>query len=89
MATDPEELCKKIGLRIAELRQGRGWTQEAFAVRLRVTFQWISQVEGGRNLTVHSLVKLANALGVTLPELLEAPHPSSKRRGPGRPKRAR
>jgi transcriptional regulator with XRE-family HTH domain len=87
VALDPDKTCKNIGRRIAELRQARGWTQEAFAVRLRATFQWISQVEGGRNLTIHSLVKIANALGADLRELLEPPHPSTRRRGPGRPKK--
>lgn len=87
MKIDPEKTCENIGRKVAELRLAQGWTQEVFAVRLRVTFQWVSQLEGGRNLTVHSLVKIANALGVPLAELLEAPRPSSRRRGPGRPKK--
>lgn len=83
---DPEQVTKEIGLRIAELRKDRGWTQEQFSVELRSTFQWVSQVEAGANLTVHSLVKVANALGVTLTDLLMRPSGAVIRRR-GRPKK--
>jgi len=49
----------------------------------------VSQLEGGQNLTVHSLVKVANAFKVTLEELLVAPSPTNRRQGPGRPKKIR
>ena len=89
MALDPERIIKEIGRRIAELREQHEWTQPQLATRLRTTFQWVSQLEAGKqNLTVHSLVKVANALKVSLEELLVPANPANKRRGPGRPKKA-
>jgi transcriptional regulator with XRE-family HTH domain len=85
---DPERVTKDIGRRIAELRAERRMTQEQFAVRLGVTFQWVSQFESGRNLTVHSLVKIANALNVSVVELFAVPKDPSRVVRRGRPKRA-
>jgi transcriptional regulator with XRE-family HTH domain len=64
-------------------------TQEQLAVKLGTTFQWLAQVEAGRNVTVYTLVKMANGLRVPLAELLVAPRPGSRvvRRGrPPKPK---
>lgn len=87
MALDPDKIAKQIGRRIAELRQGQTWSQEELADKLRTKFQWVSQLEAGQNLTIHSLVKVANAFKVPLEELLTAPDPSNKRGGRGRPKK--
>ena len=86
---DPERVCKNVGRRIAELRKERGLTQEQFSVLLGTSFQWISQLEAGRNVTLHSLVRITNALHVPLEELLTAPKPSNRERRIGRPRRAR
>jgi transcriptional regulator with XRE-family HTH domain len=86
---DPDRLCKNVGRRIAELRKARGLTQEQFSVELGTSFQWVSQLEGGRNMTLHSLARIANALGVGLEELLVPPKPSSRARRIGRPRNAR
>jgi transcriptional regulator with XRE-family HTH domain len=88
VALDPDKTAEQIGRRIAELRQGKGWSQLQLADKLRATYQWVSQLEAGQNLTVHSLVKVANAFKVPLEELLVLPNPMNKRRGPGRPKKA-
>jgi transcriptional regulator with XRE-family HTH domain len=85
VALDRDKICENIGRRIAELRQDRGWTQQTLATRLRTTFQWVSQLEKGSNLTVHSLVKVANILGVKPTELFETANPRVVRMGPGRP----
>lgn len=85
---DPERVTKDLGRRIAELRREKGLTQEQFSVKLGVTFQWISQVEAGRNLTVYSLVKIANGLKVLLADLLASPKPESRTVRRGRPKKA-
>jgi transcriptional regulator with XRE-family HTH domain len=83
---DPDKLCKNVGRRIAELRKNRGLTQEQFSVDLGTSFQWVSQLEGGRNMTLHSLARVANALDVPLEELLVPPKPSSRPRALGRPR---
>ncbi len=85
---DPERLCKNVGRRIAELRKERGLTQEQFSVLLGTSFQWISQLEGGRNITLHSLARIANALHVPLTELFTSPKPSSSTRRVGRPRKS-
>lgn len=87
VALDPDKTAEQIGRRIAELRQGKGWSQQELADKLRTTFQWVSQLEAGQNLTVHSLVKVANAFKLPLEELLIAPNPANKRKGPGRPRK--
>lgn len=72
MPYDPDRVVNCLGGRIAVLRRERGLSQAAFAIILRSTPQWVSQLERGtRSPTVHTLVKIANALDVTLTELLE------------------
>jgi transcriptional regulator with XRE-family HTH domain len=85
---DPERVTKDIGRRIAELRRERGLTQEQLAVKVGVTFQWLAQVEAGRNVTVYTLVKMANALRAPLADLLVAPKPGSRIVRRGRPPKA-
>jgi hypothetical protein len=48
----------------------------------------VSQLEAGRNLTVHSMVNVANALGVSLGDLLAPPTGSATRKRGRPPKRA-
>jgi transcriptional regulator with XRE-family HTH domain len=86
---DPQRVCKNVGRRIAELRKERGLTQERFSVLLGTSFQWVSQLEAGRNVTLHSLAHIANALRVPLVDLLAAPKRSSRARRIGRPRRSR
>jgi transcriptional regulator with XRE-family HTH domain len=83
---DPDRICRAVGRRIAELRQQKGLTQEEFSVLLGTSFQWVSQIEGGRNMTLHSLVRIANALKTPLEELFEAPD-SITRSARGRPRK--
>lgn len=74
MAYDADRVVKHLGKRIAELRQERGYSQGMLATKIRSTPQWISQLERGtRSPTVHTLCKLANALEVTLADLLAKP----------------
>lgn len=82
---DPERVTKDIGRRIAELRRERGLTQEQLAVKIRTSFQWLAQVEAGRNVTVYTLVKVANGLRVPLADLLAPPKPGSRVVRRGRP----
>jgi transcriptional regulator with XRE-family HTH domain len=72
-----------VGRRIAELRAGRGWTQDALAERLQVSVDYVQRVERGSNLTIRSLVKIANTLVVQVIDLFGAP--TSIERRPGRP----
>ena len=78
--TDPDEAIARVGRRIAELREDRGWTQQEFADRIAASLKYVQRVEGGRdNLTIHTLVKFANALQADLADLFA--NPSRDRRG--------
>lgn len=66
-----------VGRRIAELRLAAGHTQESFARALGTSPQYAQRLEAGLNLTLHSLVKVANALSVPVSALLE---PTAHRR---------
>ena len=86
-SNDAEEMLRRIGRRVAELRAGRSWTQAALAERLAVSTPYVASIESGReNLTMRSLCKLANAFDVHVRELMRAP---KRREAPrrGRPKR--
>ena len=84
MKTDPDRLLTDVGLRAAEIRAERGWIQQQLADRLGVTIRYIQRVEAGQaNLTLRSLAELANALKITVGDLLTSPR--TRRKGPGRP----
>jgi transcriptional regulator with XRE-family HTH domain len=66
---DPE--LRALGLRVLELRQAAGLTQEAVAHAAGLHWTYVGQVERGeRNLTYKNLLNLARGLGVEPSELL-------------------
>jgi transcriptional regulator with XRE-family HTH domain len=78
-----------LGSRIKELRQQRGLLQKQLAEKAGLTASMMSQIESGRlTPTLPTLGKLAGALGISVPELLEPPiggeriHISRKREHP-------
>lgn len=65
---------KNLGRRVAELRIGRGLTQEALAERLDKDLRYVQQIEGGRqNVTVRTAASVARALRVPIAELFAVP----------------
>ena len=79
---DLATVLRSVGRRIAELRRARGLTQEQLAEQAGVTVGYVRQIEGGtENLTLESLVKLANLLEVGLDEVMVAPTSMKARRG--------
>jgi transcriptional regulator with XRE-family HTH domain len=65
------DALQKLGIRIRELRTRRGWSQEAFADVAGVHRTYMGHLERGeKNVSFLSIVRVANALGVTLSELL-------------------
>lgn len=85
---DAERATADVGRRIAELRRQRGLTQERFAERLGIAANALQRIElGMQNLTIRSLVRLANGLGVPLASLFETPVSRAVR--PGRPHSAK
>lgn len=87
---DPEEVARKIGLKIAQLRRAAGLTQAAFAEQLGVSVERVSRIEREGHLTVQTIVTVANALGVEPAELWNEPVPDLQSgRGRGRPRKSR
>lgn len=60
----------KLGGRIRKERQAKGITQEQLAEKVDISVNFMSLIENGRNMSVETLVKIANALGVTVDYLL-------------------
>ena len=70
-----------LGRRIAECRDGLGWTQKTFAEKADLSVTFVSEVENDRRTPgADALLRLAEALGVSLDYLVKgvpeaAPHP--------------
>ena len=60
----------KLGSRIRRERQSRGLTQEQLAERVDISVNFMSLIENGRNMSVETLISIANTLGVTVDYLL-------------------
>lgn len=65
-----QEIHKKLGKRIAELRKKRGFSQEAFAHECGFHRSYMGAVERGeKNITLAMVNKVAKALRISLAEL--------------------
>lgn len=83
---DVDTALFELGRRINELRAGAGLTQEALAERVAMDAKDVQRIEAGAvNVTFRTLVRLADALGCTLGELV-AP-PTSREVKVGRPRK--
>lgn len=78
-----------VGGRVAERRRAYGLTQEQLAEKLDVSIKYLQRVEAGdENLTIASVVNIANALAIEPNYLLRPPRTTARRR-PGRPRAKR
>jgi transcriptional regulator with XRE-family HTH domain len=60
----PESVVRKVGRRIRELRQKKGWSQERLAEEADLHRTYIGQVERGeKSIGVENLFRIAQALG--------------------------
>jgi transcriptional regulator with XRE-family HTH domain len=85
-SSDLDQLVRDAGRRVAEERVRRGWTQEQFAEEMGFSLKFTQRIEAGReNLTIKSLVSLAEHLGIAVKALFQRPR--TRKPGPGRPKR--
>lgn len=64
------KVLKKIGLRVRQLRHERGWTLEECEEHGWPNWTHLVRVEQGKNITVETMVNLANLFGLSLTELL-------------------
>jgi transcriptional regulator with XRE-family HTH domain len=67
------EILRLLAERIKMLREARGWTQEQLAERSAMQRSYLADLElGRRNPSVRTLVKVANAFDIAVPELLKS-----------------
>ena len=68
---DEKEIIKKVAFNIKVTRLQRGLTQFQLAEMINVHEKYIGRVESGKqNITIKTLIKLAQALGTTLAKLV-------------------
>ena len=66
------QLLRSLGARLQEIRKDAGWTQEELAEAIDVEAVTVSRYEtGSRALSLTLLARVAQALDVTLSELLD------------------
>jgi transcriptional regulator with XRE-family HTH domain len=65
-------ISKQFGVALRRRRLASGWTQEKFAERAGLHPTYVSMVERGvRNPTLEAAARIAKALKVSLPKLIE------------------
>ncbi len=65
-------VLRKFGLRVRQLREARGWSQEDFAEKADLHRTYVSGIERGtRNPTLTVLARIADGFGMSLDELLQ------------------
>ena len=68
-----EAVSRAIGHRVRQGRGERGWTLDQLAQRSGVSRRMVVNVEqGGSNPSIATLLRLADALGIALPALVDA-----------------
>jgi transcriptional regulator with XRE-family HTH domain len=73
-----DAIHRHLGARLKELRAGRGWSLEALAHASGVSRSMLSQIEREQaNPTLAVTLRIAQAFGMTLGDLLEVPGVSS------------
>jgi len=80
------DLQRSLGRRIRELRSKHGWTQEQFAEYCGLHRTYMGHVERGeKNVSLSTVARVANALGVRISALFGRPNESAG--GAPRPQR--
>jgi transcriptional regulator with XRE-family HTH domain len=65
-----DNIRSRFGARVRQLRNERGWSQEAFANRACLHRTYIGSIERGeQNISLENIEKLAATLGISLAEL--------------------
>ncbi len=72
--TQPDDVGQSLCRRVRELRKRRGWTLEEMSAACGVSRSMLSEIERQRaNPTLAVAFRIAQALGMSLGELVEAP----------------
>jgi transcriptional regulator with XRE-family HTH domain len=71
----PMSIKVNVGLRIRELRNQIGISQEALANKAEIDRTYVTDVENGRrNISIENLQKLVNALEIQFKDFFDAPN---------------
>lgn len=66
------DLKTAFGRRVRLLRESKGWSQEYMAVVVGLDRSYVGSVERGeRNVSLENIAKFANALNLTLSQLMD------------------
>jgi transcriptional regulator with XRE-family HTH domain len=68
---NPKKVCKELGLKVRHMREERGWTLEKCEELGWPDWTHLQKIEAGKNITIHTLVNLANLFGISPSEILE------------------
>lgn len=72
MNTKEEKYFKKLGVKIKEMREGKGLDQKAFAFDCEIGRTQLHMIENGKtNPRLSTLMKIANALEISLSALVD------------------
>jgi transcriptional regulator with XRE-family HTH domain len=74
---------------LAAVRRAQKITQDALAERLAIPVQHVRRVEAGQNITLETLGRFADALGVTVSVVFEVAADGPKKPAPSRRQRTR
>lgn len=67
------DIKQRFAQRVRTLRKAKGWSQEELAERARIHRTFVSQIERAtKSSTIDTVEKIAQALGTTCGELLDA-----------------
>ena len=67
-----KDLFELVGIRIRNIRKSQGMSQQILAYEVDMEKTNISRIEAGRtNVTVKNLYKIAQALGVTMKDIVD------------------
>ena len=67
-----QTILARFGNRVRELRLSKGLSQESFAARCELDRTYVGGIERGeRNLALLNIESIANALDITLSELMK------------------
>lgn len=67
------DIKQRFAQRVRALRKAKGWSQEELAERARIHRTFVSQIERAtKSSTIDTVEKIAQALGTTCGELLDA-----------------
>ncbi|MEZ2346873.1 helix-turn-helix domain-containing protein [Terriglobus sp. RCC_193] len=68
---EPSTICVRVGNRIRELRQAKGWSQQLLADHAQIERSHLARLElGEREAGLFMLEKIANALSVKVGALI-------------------